>query len=229
MYGNMNLIPHISASCIQLLSTSSTIADHELAEQWWRHLDNCNSWSLIGWELGDVTNMEEWLVIVIGVAATVLVLAGITACCVCRCWLKKRRQRNDLESSRRRQLALTDNRRGDQGRQLGEHGGREQFLDKDSIPPDLVIDLHGFYVKDAINTTTQFISQRSKAYGQSHHSESLRYVYIVTGRGLHSEGGVPRVKPATEELLHDRHLQFTWMNKGGMMKVDLKSDRRNVS
>ena len=39
------------------------------------------------------------------------------------------------------------------------------------------------------------------------HEESVRFIYIVTGRGLHSKGGVARIKPEVEKIMQEWSLQ----------------------
>ncbi|KAH9858381.1 hypothetical protein C2E23DRAFT_6 [Lenzites betulinus] len=60
------------------------------------------------------------------------------------------------------------------------------------------IDLHGLYVKEAIRYTDQSI-QQARARGDS----KLR---LITGKGLHSSGGVAKLKPAIEELMQKHGL-----------------------
>ncbi|KAJ6586833.1 cytoplasmic protein [Mycena vulgaris] len=54
------------------------------------------------------------------------------------------------------------------------------------------IDLHGLYVKEAIEHTDQAL-QEAKQRGDSE-------VHLIVGKGLHSQGGAAKIKPAIEEL-----------------------------
>lgn len=55
------------------------------------------------------------------------------------------------------------------------------------------VDLHGLYVKEAINRADRFI-QLAKSTGHSQ-------VKLIVGKGLHSHGGVAKIKSAIEELI----------------------------
>lgn len=55
------------------------------------------------------------------------------------------------------------------------------------------IDLHGLYVKEAIHFT-DIALQDAKRRGDSQ-------VRLIVGKGLHSQGGVVKIKPAIEELM----------------------------
>ncbi|KAH9894986.1 hypothetical protein C8Q73DRAFT_745366 [Cubamyces lactineus] len=60
------------------------------------------------------------------------------------------------------------------------------------------VDLHGLYVKEAIRYTDQSI-QEARARGDS----KIRF---IVGKGLHSAGGVAKLKPAIEELMQKHGL-----------------------
>ncbi|KAJ7262267.1 hypothetical protein B0H12DRAFT_1105043 [Mycena haematopus] len=64
------------------------------------------------------------------------------------------------------------------------------FEDVDSKPGE--IDLHGLYVKEAIDHTDKAI-QEAKNRGDSE-------LHLIVGKGLHSQGHVAKIKPAIEEL-----------------------------
>ncbi|KAK7037316.1 hypothetical protein VNI00_011307 [Paramarasmius palmivorus] len=55
------------------------------------------------------------------------------------------------------------------------------------------VDLHGLYVKEAIEYTDRALEE-AKMNGQ-------REVRLIVGKGLHSSGGVAKIKPAIEELM----------------------------
>ncbi|KAF5370629.1 hypothetical protein D9758_001870 [Tetrapyrgos nigripes] len=65
---------------------------------------------------------------------------------------------------------------------------------KDSKPGE--IDLHGLYVKEAIMHTDRAVEE-AKRRGDSE-------IHLIVGKGLHSKGGVAKLKPAIEELM-DKH------------------------
>ena len=65
--------------------------------------------------------------------------------------------------------------------------------ENNKLSPAGTIDLHGLYVKEAIERTESAISQ-AQASGQG----ELR---VIVGKGIHSQGHVARIKPAVEELM----------------------------
>ncbi|KAF7361974.1 Smr domain-containing protein [Mycena venus] len=67
---------------------------------------------------------------------------------------------------------------------------------KDSKPGE--IDLHGLYVKEAIEHTDRAL-QEAKQRGDSE-------LHLIVGKGLHSQGHVAKIKPAIEELMQKHEL-----------------------
>jgi len=67
---------------------------------------------------------------------------------------------------------------------------------KNSKPGE--IDLHGLYVKEAITRADQSI-QLAKSNGHSQ-------VKLIVGKGLHSQGGIAKIKPAIEDLIQKHKL-----------------------
>jgi len=67
---------------------------------------------------------------------------------------------------------------------------------KDSKPGEL--DLHGLYVKEALAYTESGIEE-AKRRGDSE-------IYLIVGKGLHSQGGVAKIKPAISELMQKHQL-----------------------
>lgn len=55
------------------------------------------------------------------------------------------------------------------------------------------VDLHGLFVKEAIQRTEQAIAQ-AEVRGDSQ-------MRIIVGKGLHSEGSVAKIKPAIEDWM----------------------------
>ncbi|KAF8161050.1 hypothetical protein B0H34DRAFT_795892 [Crassisporium funariophilum] len=67
---------------------------------------------------------------------------------------------------------------------------------KDSKPGE--VDLHGLYVKEAIVRAEQAI-QTAQTSGNSQ-------INLIVGKGLHSRGGVAKIKPAIDELIRKHNL-----------------------
>ncbi|XP_042224351.1 uncharacterized protein LOC121868119 [Homarus americanus] len=85
-----------------------------------------------------------------------------------------------------------------------------QVLTTDHGIPTL--DLHNMTVREATRITNEFLRQ-------SQHGHNM--VKIVTGRGLHTEDGIPKVKPAIATLLNNLDYEFREVHKGGCFEVFL--------
>lgn len=59
--------------------------------------------------------------------------------------------------------------------------------------PHGTIDLHGLYVKEAIERTEKAIAE-----GQRQGMEEMR---VIVGKGIHSQGHVAKIKPAVQDLM----------------------------
>ncbi|GLC34753.1 hypothetical protein PLESTB_001159700 [Pleodorina starrii] len=70
-----------------------------------------------------------------------------------------------------------------------------------SGPPPGQIDLHGLRVKEAVATVERALS-RGRAAGQAR-------LVLVVGRGLHSAGGVAKLRPAIEQLVRRHNVRVT--------------------
>lgn len=86
---------------------------------------------------------------------------------------------------------------------------RQVFRLEQGIP---TVDLHCMTVREATQIVDAFLAQNR---GRHHR------VRIVTGRGLHSENGVPKVKPAVLQLLENQNLKFCQVHNGGCLEVVL--------
>lgn len=74
------------------------------------------------------------------------------------------------------------------------------------------LDLHGLRVWEAKEVTLMFLKQ-SRDY--------FRRVRVITGRGLHSIDGTPKIKPEVENLLRNNSYKFKEMYEGGCLEVKL--------
>lgn len=94
------------------------------------------------------------------------------------------------------------------------------------------VDLHGLSAEEARELTLFFlgvhITQGSLGTGGQFTPGSLaigrmlpKLIKIVTGRGVHSEGGVPIIKPVVKNILIERKLQYNVTDKGGAFTVQL--------
>ncbi|EGF81651.1 hypothetical protein BATDEDRAFT_16402, partial [Batrachochytrium dendrobatidis JAM81] len=68
------------------------------------------------------------------------------------------------------------------------------------------IDLHGQFVREAVRLTDERILQcRQQANGQ----ERVTDLVVIVGKGLHSVGGVAKIKPAIVELMQKHGISAT--------------------
>jgi len=91
---------------------------------------------------------------------------------------------------------------------------------KDSKPGE--VDLHGLYVKEAIARADQAI-QKAKSEGQTQ-------INFIVGKGLHSQGGVAKLKPAIEELIqkHQLSAQLDPNNSGVLVVLIARPGQRGI-
>lgn len=71
------------------------------------------------------------------------------------------------------------------------------------------LDLHDYKAREAKHEARQFLRRNSG-----------RQVEIITGRGVHSIGGVSVLKTVMEEVLEEMDLTYTLQNKGGSYLID---------
>lgn len=70
--------------------------------------------------------------------------------------------------------------------------------------PD-IIDLHYLHVPEALECLDIFLDKHVNKLKMS--PQNSRYLHIITGRGLHSAGGIPTVKHNVKNRLRDRNLK----------------------
>ncbi|EDR11811.1 uncharacterized protein LACBIDRAFT_231873, partial [Laccaria bicolor S238N-H82] len=79
------------------------------------------------------------------------------------------------------------------------------------------VDLHGLYVKEAVARTDQAL-QSAKARGDTQ-------LNLIVGKGLHSKGGIAKVKPAIEELMQRHRVNAVLdPNNAGVLIVQINSN-----
>lgn len=93
---------------------------------------------------------------------------------------------------------------------FGDHAHSSNIVRMELGAP--TIDLHLLRVREARQVTETFLKQSRGKY---------RRVRIITGRGLHSVDGVPKIKPAVESLLSENNYSFKETAKGGCLEVML--------
>ncbi|XP_065693022.1 NEDD4-binding protein 2 isoform X1 [Patagioenas fasciata] len=86
-----------------------------------------------------------------------------------------------------------------------------------SLLPMNVLDLHGLHVEEAVTHLSRVLQEKSEEHQQT---GGKPYLYIITGRGSHSQGGVARIRPAAIRYLTSHNFRFTEI-KPGCLKVML--------
>ncbi|KAJ3633566.1 hypothetical protein MTP99_010505 [Tenebrio molitor] len=84
------------------------------------------------------------------------------------------------------------------------------------------IDLHGFYVREAIQVLDVFLDKEIRSL-QNDDFLDKKALMVITGRGKHSVGGVPKIKPAVIDRLKERNLKYAIINPG-LLKVHIFED-----
>ncbi|XP_025893333.1 NEDD4-binding protein 2 isoform X2 [Nothoprocta perdicaria] len=99
------------------------------------------------------------------------------------------------------------------------HAAAMQIFEKvnTSLLPMNVLDLHGLHVDEAVNELSRVLQEKSEEHQRT---GGKPYLYVITGRGSHSQGGVARIKPAAIRYLTSHNFRFTEI-KSGCLKVML--------
>lgn len=78
--------------------------------------------------------------------------------------------------------------------ELNQQAAEWIFKETNRRSPPGTIDLHGLYVHESISYTECFIEKEQRTGGQ----KTLR---VIVGKGIHSAGHIPRLKPAIENMV----------------------------
>jgi len=116
-----------------------------------------------------------------------------------RCFRESQEAYKSGDGARAKQLSNEGKQHQAEMDRLNKEAGDWIFRENnlDSAPDEL--DLHGLYVKEAIDKTDQAIVQ-----AQSRGASQIR---LIVGKGLHSQGSVAKLKPAIEQLMAKHQLQ----------------------
>ncbi|XP_025028724.1 NEDD4-binding protein 2 isoform X1 [Python bivittatus] len=100
------------------------------------------------------------------------------------------------------------------------HDAAQQIFEKVNASklPDNLLDLHGLHVDEALGHLCRVLQEKTKERSLA---GGKPYLYVITGRGNHSQGGVARIKPAVMKYLTSRKFRFTEI-KPGYLKVLLE-------
>ncbi|XP_059153296.1 uncharacterized protein LOC131939082 [Physella acuta] len=83
------------------------------------------------------------------------------------------------------------------------------------------LDLHGMFLREAMRAFLSFL-QLCKSEFNAKKDAATQFISIITGRGLHSKDGVPKIKPAVENYLRKHKYTYIWENPGKVV-IDLAS------
>ncbi|XP_069600672.1 NEDD4-binding protein 2 [Ranitomeya imitator] len=84
--------------------------------------------------------------------------------------------------------------------------------------PENILDLHGLHVDEAMKHLRKVLLDKADAFKQN---GGKSYLLVVTGKGNHSQGGVPRIKPAVIDFLTNHDYRFQEKTPG-VLRVKLK-------
>ena len=71
------------------------------------------------------------------------------------------------------------------------------------------LDLHGFHIPEALEALDRFLEEAQ--------DNGYRYVRVVTGKGLHSQGGRALLREAVKDWLHTEGFDYRYakQSQGG--------------
>ncbi|KAI9637000.1 uncharacterized protein MKK02DRAFT_45710 [Dioszegia hungarica] len=99
--------------------------------------------------------------------------------------------------------------------QLDDEASSWIFIENNRDSPPGTLDLHGLYVKEAIERTESAIRE-AQGRGDTE-------MQIIVGKGLHSQGHVAKIKPAVEDLMRRYNLAaHIDSHNTGVLVVDLR-------
>ncbi|XP_015687441.1 NEDD4-binding protein 2 [Protobothrops mucrosquamatus] len=84
--------------------------------------------------------------------------------------------------------------------------------------PINLLDLHGLHVDEALGHLSRVLREKTTECSLA---GGVPYLYVITGRGNHSQGGVARIKPAVMKYLTSHKFRFTEI-KSGCFKIWLE-------
>lgn len=84
--------------------------------------------------------------------------------------------------------------------------------------PENILDLHGLHVDEAMKHFRKVLQDKIDEFKQN---GGKPHLLVITGRGNHSQGGVPRIKPAVIDFLTNHDYRFQEKTPG-VLRVTLK-------
>ncbi|XP_046384863.1 uncharacterized protein LOC124155181 isoform X2 [Ischnura elegans] len=156
--------------------------------------------------------------------------SGMASAAAYYCQMATLHKQKAEEASRRAANILSKVFTGRFGNPQGGIGGRRPMV---SPPPTL--DMHSMKVAEAVTVMNAFLDTHIECLRADQTrlpTDSLRKsiptktktLFLVTGRGLNSLGGIPRIKPAVEKQLEMRGVRYEEMNPG-LLRVTISADQ----
>lgn len=93
---------------------------------------------------------------------------------------------------------------------------RLHYANNNKNLPEDTIDLHGLFVKEAIQKVEEAVSKAKK--------EKKKSLTVIVGAGNHSVDGIQRIRPAVEKWCRDRGHTYTAVNQG-CLSISLREKR----
>jgi len=114
------------------------------------------------------------------------------------CFEESKQAYNQGDGARAKELSNEGKHHKQKMEELNQQASDWIFIEnnKDSKPGE--VDLHGLYVKEAIIYTDRAIEE-AKQRGDTE-------MHLIVGKGLHSQGGAAKIKPAIENLMMKHQL-----------------------
>ncbi|XP_076467989.1 uncharacterized protein LOC143298872 [Babylonia areolata] len=81
------------------------------------------------------------------------------------------------------------------------------------LQQEMTLDLHGFHVEEAIKILKRVIEEKEKEFHQKP-VRNRHYLFVITGRGKHSQKGVSRLRPALIAHLESTDYRYSEINPG---------------
>jgi len=139
-----------------------------------------------------------------------------------RCFDQAHQAHENGDGKRAKELSEEGHRHQREMERLNHQASEWIFKENnlDSHPGE--IDLHGLYVKEAIDYTDRSI-QEAQSRGDSE-------IHLIVGKGLHSAGHIAKIKPAIEELMaRDNLSAHLDPDNSGVLVVKLNGEGGGMS
>lgn len=127
-----------------------------------------------------------------------------------QCFEGASRAHQNGDGARAKQLSTEGHQHQAQRDQLNKQAADWIFQANNRVQPQGTIDLHGLYVQEAIDRTEDAVRvsvvlldcvQSDGRFPQAAQAQGLPQLRVITGKGIHSNNHVAKIKPAIEQLM----------------------------